>query len=157
MFAVAAFEETAQRIHKDLEGKGVHLAFEQKPVAIEKDDCGKLVAVMENGTRFSADMIAVCIGVRPNVGIVKDSGLAISRGILVDDKMRTNFEGVYAAGDCCEGLELQSGVHKHVGVWANAVNQGKVAGANMVGKDMRFGGNIDHSEYREISEWIRSI
>ncbi|MCM1148875.1 MAG: FAD-dependent oxidoreductase [Butyricicoccus sp.] len=142
MFCVAAFEQTAQRIHKDLESKGVSLAFEQMLSSIEQEPDGRLTAVMQNGNRFTADMVAVCIGIRPNVGFLKDSGLELGRAVSVDKGMRTNVEGIYAAGDCCETFEKQSGVRKHVGVWANAGNQGMVAGANMTGGNMEFDANI---------------
>lgn len=142
MFCVAAFEETALRIHKDLEGKGVSLAFEQMLSSIEREPDGRLTAVMQSGRRFTADMVAVCIGVRPNVGFLKDSGLELGRAVRVDPGMRTSAEGVYAAGDCCEAIEKQSGVHKYVGVWANAGNQGRVAGANMTGGREEFDANI---------------
>lgn len=142
MFPVACFEQTAQRIHRHLEAKGVSLAFEQMLSSIEKEPDGSLTAVMQNGNRFTADMVAVCIGIRPNVGFLKDSGLKIGRGIQVDKSMHTNYEGIYAAGDCCEAYEKQTGEHLHVGVWANARSQGDVAGACMTGHFMEFDANI---------------
>lgn len=142
IFPVAAFQETALRIQRDLEKKRIHLGFSQMLSRIEQTESGQLTAVMENGNRYCADVVVVCIGIRPNVGFLKNSGLKIGRGIQVDTAMRTNFEGIYAAGDCCESPELQSHSHKHVGVWANAQNQGRVAGANMAGGKMVFEENI---------------
>ncbi len=142
MFYVAAFEETAKRAQKDLESKGVKVSCNQMLDHIEQEADGQLSAVMQNGHRFTADTIAVCIGVRMNVGFLKDSGLAMNRGILVDKRMRTNYEGIYAAGDCCEAVDIQNGQHRNIGVWFNANKMGQVAGANMAGEPMEFDANV---------------
>ena len=142
MFYVAAFEETAKRVQKDLATKGIKVSCGQMLSHIEQEETGQLTAVMQNGQRFTADTIAVCIGVRMNVGFLKESGLAMNRGILVDKRMRTNYEGIYAAGDCCEAVDIQNGAHRNIGVWFNANKQGMVAGANMTGEPMEFGANV---------------
>ena len=142
MFYVAAFEQTAMRAQKDLEEKGVKVSCNQMLSHIEQEDNGQLTAVMQNGQCFTADTIAVCIGVRMNVGFLKDSGIEMNRGVLVDKTMRTNYEGIYAAGDCCEALDIQSGTHRNIGVWLNANKQGKVAGSNMAGVPMEFDANV---------------
>lgn len=142
MFYVAAFQESARRVQADLESKGVATAFNQMLDHIEQEPDGRLTAVTQAGGRFTADLIAVCIGVRTNTGFLKDSGIAMNRGILVDKKMRTNYEGIYAAGDCCEAYDIQSGTQRNIGVWYNAEKQGQVAGANMAGAEMEFDANV---------------
>ncbi len=142
MFYVAAFEETAQRAQKDLESKGVKVSCGQMLSHIEQEENGQLTAVMQNGQRFTADTIAVCIGVRMNVGFLKDSGFTMNRGVVVDQTMRTNWDGIYAAGDCCEALDIQSGTHRNIGVWFNACKQGQIAGSNMAGVPARFDANV---------------
>lgn len=142
MFYVAAFEETAKRAQRDLESKGIAVHCGQMLSRIEREKDGRLTAVMTNGRRFTAGAVAVCIGVRMNVGFLKDSGIAMNRGVLVDSRMRTNYEGVYAAGDCCEAVDIQSGTHRNIGVWYNANRQGQVAGANMAGCPMEFDANV---------------
>ena len=104
MFYVAAFEETALRVQKDLEAKGVKVSCGQMLSQIQQEADGRLTAVMQNGCRFTADLVAVCIGMRMNVGFLKDSGLKIGRGIQVDCHMCSNYEGIYAAGDCAEAV-----------------------------------------------------
>lgn len=142
MFYVAAFQETALRAQKDLEAKGVQVSCGQMLDHIEQEPDGRLTAVMQNGSRFTAGTVAVCIGVRMNTGFLKDSGVAMNRGVLVDQHMRTNYPGIYAAGDCCEALDIQSGTRRNIGVWFNANKQGTVAGANMVGCPMEFDANV---------------
>ena len=142
IFPVAAFRETAQRIQADLDRKSVRQAYGQMLERIEREPDGRLAACMKGGERFSADTVVVCIGIRPNVGFLKGSGLEIGRAVRVDRKQQTNIPGIYAAGDCCEGFEMQSGTYKHVGVWANAQNQGRVAGINMAGGNEEFSSNL---------------
>ena len=142
MFYVASFQESAQRVQADLEAKGVTLSFNQMLDHIEQESDGRLTAVTQSGSRFTADLIAVCIGVRTNTGFLKDSGVAMNRGVLVDRRMATNYPGVYAAGDCCEAVDIQSGAHRNIGVWYNAQKQGQVAGANMAGGEMEFDANV---------------
>lgn len=142
MFYVAAFEETARRAQADLEAKGIRVACEQMLSHIEQEENGQLTAVMQNGSRFTADTIAVCIGVRMNVGFLKGSGIEMNRGVLVDRGMRTNFEGIYAAGDCCEAIDTQTGIHRNIGVWLNAYKQGWIAGTNMAGGSLEFDTNV---------------
>lgn len=142
MFYVASFQESAQRVQADLEAKGVILSFNQMLDHIEQESDGRLTAVTQSGSRFTADLIAVCIGVRTNTGFLKDSGVAMNCGVLVDRRMATNYPGVYAAGDCCEAVDIQSGAHRNIGVWYNAQKQGQVAGANMAGGEMEFDANV---------------
>ena len=79
---------------------------------------------------------------RANTRVVRDSGLAMGRAIVVDSRMRTNYDGIYAAGDCCEAIDTQSGKTRNIGVWFNAVRQGRTAGANMAGVPMEFDANV---------------
>lgn len=142
IFYVAAFQETAARAQKDLEAKGIRVSCDEMLDHIEQEADGRLTAIMKNGNRFTADLVAVCIGVRTNTGFLKDSGLAQGRGITVDSRMRTSCPGIYAAGDCCEAVDIQSGTHRNIGIWYNACRQGAVAGANMAGRDMEFDANV---------------
>lgn len=142
MFYVAAFPETAARAQKALEAKGVQVACGQMLDHIEQEPDGRLTAVMQSGSRFTADTIAVCIGVRMNTGFLRNSGIAMNRGVLVDQHMQTNYPGIYAAGDCCEAVDIQSRTHRNIGVWFNANKQGTVAGANMAGGSEEFDANV---------------
>ena len=59
--------------------------------------------------------------------------------------MQTNLPGIYAAGDCCEGNNLENGQTQLIGLWANANRQGTTAGSNMAGQEMVYEGNILHN------------
>lgn len=82
-----------------------------------------------SGESYSCDAIMYSIGTKPNVDFVRDTSLNINRGIIVNEKMQTNIEDIFAAGDVAE---YNSEVP---GLWGIAINQGKVAGYNICGKD----------------------
>ena len=134
-------------------GAGCGDAGEQRPGA----DCGRVpepesasprrprqIAVMTDGERLEADLVVLCIGTRANIGLA-DGGIETNRAILVNERMETSAEGIYAAGDCCAGTNIQSGERQIIGLWANANHQGTVAGINMAGGNARFEGNILHN------------
>lgn len=102
------------------------------------------IAVMTDGERLEADLVVLCIGTRANIGLA-DGGIETNRAILVNERMETSAEGIYAAGDCCAGTNIQSGERQIIGLWANANHQGTVAGINMTGGNARFEGNILHN------------
>ncbi|MDY3118684.1 MAG: FAD-dependent oxidoreductase [Peptoniphilus sp.] len=86
----------------------------------------------DDGTVVDLDMVLVSIGVRPNTAIFKDTGLEMNRGVVVDRKLRTNVENVWAAGDIAE-VEGRC-----MGIWPASRAMGKVAGANMVEGDETY-------------------
>lgn len=150
MFPLAAFPGVAQRIQNHLTGKGVRLAFSALLSKIEevRGDAlkeGRLTATMSDGRTFTADAVVVCIGTRANTALVQESGIQVNRGILVDRKMRTSAADVYAAGDCCQGYELQFKEQRVIGLWANAGYQGRTAGTNMAGGSAEFDYTILHN------------
>lgn len=116
-----------------------------KIVQSPKAPSGVLTAIMKDGRQLPADLIVVCIGARANMELVRGTPVVTGRGILVDRGMRTNVPGLYAAGDCCEGYELQSKEQRNIGLWANAGYQGRTAGANMAGADESFDYTILHN------------
>jgi len=77
-------------------------------------------------------MVVVSCGVKPNIEIAQKAGIQANRSIIVNEKMETNIEGVYACGDCAEfdGANYS--------IWPEAVDMGKVAGANAAGDDVVY-------------------
>jgi nitrite reductase (NADH) large subunit len=82
--------------------------------------------LLEDGRRLPAHLVLCATGVRPNVALASDAGLDVNMGIVVDDQLRTSAENVYAAGDVAE-YEGQL-----LCIIPAAVEQGRVAGSNMV-------------------------
>jgi phenylglyoxylate dehydrogenase epsilon subunit len=94
------------------------------------------------GEVFEADLLVSCLGVKPKLSLVEGSGISVNQGILVNNRMRTNLEGIYAAGDVAEAPDFfynRSGISA---ILPNAIAQGKVAGANMAGEECSYEGWI---------------
>lgn len=97
---------------------------------------------LKSGPRLPCKAVVIAVGVRPNVGWLEGSGIRIDRGILVDPHMRTNLPGVYAAGDCAQGLEKITGKPMVLATIPVANKQGLVAGYNMAGVPKAYEGEI---------------
>lgn len=90
-------------------------------------------AFMNSGKEVEFDILVLAVGVRANTQLAKDAGCDVNRGILIDDRMQTSLEHIYAAGDCAEGTDITSGEHKVLAILPNAYLQGYCAGINMAG------------------------
>jgi nitrite reductase (NADH) large subunit len=78
----------------------------------------------------------VATGIRPNVELARAAGLAVQRGVVVDDRMMTSDSYIFAAGDATE--------HKGrvQGLWPASMEQAHVAATNLLGGDLRYAGGV---------------
>jgi 3-phenylpropionate/trans-cinnamate dioxygenase ferredoxin reductase subunit len=86
-----------------------------------------------DGRGLDCDLVVVGIGVEPRTGLAAQSGIAVSDGILVDELLRTDAPGVFAAGDVASAHHPFYGERIRVEHWANALNQGPAAARAMLG------------------------
>ena len=82
---------------------------------------------------IAADLVVVGIGAQPRVELASAAGLAAPDGIAVDAHLRTSDANVFAAGDVASAHHPHYGTSVRVEHWANALNQGLVAGRNLAG------------------------
>ena len=143
IFPLAAYPEVSAAIERRVARRGIDLSFGATIDHMEVRE-GKNMAVMTDGAQVPADLVSLCIGTRAATQVVQGE-VEIDRGILIDERMETSAPGVYAAGDCAQGANLESGERQIIGLWANANRQGAAAGANMAGGEARFEGNILHN------------
>ena len=128
---------------KELEKHGVTCILNDSVVAIERDGKGRVQGVtLKSGTRIPAQGVIMAVGVRPNVGPLAHSGLRINKGLVVDDRLETNVEHVYAAGDVVEAYDLILGTKRPIQLWPLAFRQGLIAGTNMAGGRRRYVGGF---------------
>jgi NAD(P)H-nitrite reductase large subunit len=93
---------------------------------------------LQDGKTIRCDMLAYAIGIRPRVDLVKQAGLAIDRGILVNEFMQTDDPNIYAAGDVAQAYDPSTGTSILDSLWAPARQQGYAAGLNMAGKGTAY-------------------
>ena len=97
--------ESAGLVETWLRMKGIALHLGTTVQAITEKDGRKLVT-LKNGESLPADLVIVATGIKPNLDLVADSGIQVDQGIVVNDRMQTNFPFVYAAGDVAQGPDL---------------------------------------------------
>lgn len=130
----------AEMLHQALRGVGVELRFESVPVALEGTKGRVQAVVLANGTEVAADLVIIAIGVSPNIEFLAGTGLDQKNGITIDQTLRTAQEDIYAAGDCVQPLDRLSGAPTYFAIWPAAVEQGRLAGANMAGQPRDYQG-----------------
>ena len=128
-----------------VEGLGIALVLSDGVAAVETGPDGRVSAVVTaSGRSLPADLVVLGLGVRPNIALAKAAGITIgtSGGVAVDRRMRTEAEGVWAAGDCVESRHRLSGQRVVVALGTHANKQGRVIGINIGGGYATFPGVI---------------
>jgi NAD(P)H-nitrite reductase large subunit len=97
---------------------------------------------LQKGADIVGDVVVMATGIRTNLDWLKDAGLQINRGVVVDDHLRSNVENVYAAGDVAEGRDCVTGTAAVHAIEPTAQEHGRVVGANMAGKDVAYRGSL---------------
>jgi nitrite reductase (NADH) large subunit len=86
--------------------------------------------VFSDGTEVGAQLLIVSAGITPNLELAQKLRLKIDKAVMVDQFMETSISGIYAAGDCAQSLDGQSGL------WTIARQQALIAGQNMVSEQL---------------------
>ncbi len=129
--------DCAAILQKEIESHGISVLLGKKVKRIEKRG-KKAVVISDSGEEIKADMVIVGIGLKPNIHLVNNSGIAVNKGILVNEQMRTSINNIFAAGDVSEGKNLVTGKNEVLPTWSNACRQGRVAGLNMAGCEQSY-------------------
>jgi phenylglyoxylate dehydrogenase epsilon subunit len=111
---------------------------------------GGCLVSLESGEDLSADLLMVATGVKSNIDYLAESGIGVDEGILVDEMMRTNAEGIWAAGDVAQAQSFFGEGKRINAILPNAVEQGRIAGMDMVGDPAvkPFQGGLPMNTYR---------
>jgi len=91
-----------------------------------------------DGRTVEGDLVLVGVGVVARTELAEEGGIAVGDGVLVDERLQTSREGVYAAGDVANAWHPVFGARIRVEHWANAVHQGPAAAKNMLGVDAPY-------------------
>ena len=132
----------AGHVERWLGKQGVHVKTGAGLQEIVAANDGSKDLVLNDGSRITADLVIVATGVQPNLGLIAGTDLETDFGILVDERMQTNVEGIYAAGDVAQGPAMYSDSQEVHAIQTTAVDHGRIAGANMAGHDVTYSGSL---------------
>lgn len=117
------------------------------------DNSGVNTVRTGSGKEIETDMVVIAAGATPNVEIAREAGIAIGEtgAIRVNDRMQTNFEDIYACGDCVEENLIISNTKIWMPLGSNANKEGRTAAINACGGDDRFHGVLGSAVTRCFS------
>ncbi|HSJ47088.1 MAG TPA: FAD-dependent oxidoreductase [Euzebyales bacterium] len=124
--------DMAERLEQIMADFGIRLHLGENLTKVETDG-ERCRAVVTDAGRYEVDLVVLAMGGRPNVALAVDAGCKVgpSGALVVDGRMRTTVEGVWAAGDVVESRDLVAGRRVNVQLGTHANKQGKVAGIDI--------------------------
>ncbi|MEL7097249.1 MAG: nitrite reductase large subunit NirB [Pseudomonadota bacterium] len=119
-------------LRRALEDKGITVKCSANSKEILGEDGHVRALLLDDGTELPCDLLVMAVGIRPNVALAQDAGLAVGKGIHVDDQMVTSDVDVLAVGECVE--------HNGAlfGLVAPLYDQAKVAAQTILGNEAAF-------------------
>ena len=125
-------EAAGYLLKKSLEDKGIKILLGANSKEIIGEDGHVRALMLDDGTELPCDLLVMAVGIRPNVALGQEAGLAVGKGIHVDDQMITSVEDVLAVGEC---VEHDGAVF---GLVAPLYDQAKVAAQTLLGQEAQF-------------------
>ena len=124
-------EETSRAFQSQVRDFAIHT--DVKIEALEGTEAVSAVRLAD-GRGFPCDFVVVACGVRANVSLAREAGIAVERAIVVNERMETSAPAVFACGDCAQ----YQGVN--AALWSQGMEQGRVAGINAAGGSAAYTG-----------------
>ena len=135
--------DMGELVSKALKDVGVELFLEESLENFETSE-GRVSAVITDKRSIPADLVILGLGARPNSLLAANAGIPLGEkgAIKVNDRMQTEMEGIWAAGDCVQSFHLVSRRSFYIALGTVANRQGRVAGINLGGGYATFPGVV---------------
>ena len=124
-------EKSGEFLGNIIKQAGIKLKLNVKIDSIE-GDASVTGVKLGDGEVIPADLVVMSCGVRANTSVASSCGIEVNKAVVVNEKMETNKEDIYACGDCAEFENI------NYAIWPQAVEMGKVAGANAAGDSLTY-------------------
>lgn len=131
-------EHESKIVEARLQVEGVTLHHHAELIEVMGKKNRVIGARLLDGRTLKCDMVAYAIGIRPRLELAIQAGLAVDRGILVNEFMQTNDPHIFAAGDVAQVYDPAVGRSVLDSLWGPARQQGYAAGLNMAGKTTAY-------------------
>ena len=132
--------ETAEIAARAMVRRGVTLRLGTEATRFLERDGRAAGVELASGERLTADIYIAATGVKPNLAFLDGSGVAADWGIEVDEHLRTTASDVWAAGDVVAAPDRMTGKPYVHAIFPNAVDQARVAAANLLDGDVTYAG-----------------
>ncbi len=106
---------------------------------------------LKGGAELDADMAVIAAGVRPNLALPIEAGLATDKGLIVDDRLQTSVAGIFAAGD---GIQHRGRIY---GIIPASFDQARAAAYNILGQEKKYEGTVWANTLKVVGVYVTSI
>lgn len=143
--------EGSRLLEKEMRSKGVNIVLSDSAMGIEKKSDESLVLNLSTGRKLETDMILFSVGIRPSKEIINGSDIKAEKGVVVNTKMETNIDHVYACGDVAQ---LDGRVY---GNWMASMEMGKTAAMNSMGDEKHMKDFVPATMLKSFGTTVYSI
>ncbi|MGH8623994.1 MAG: NAD(P)/FAD-dependent oxidoreductase, partial [Gammaproteobacteria bacterium] len=127
--------------------RGIEIVFGETVSAFTGEQQVTAVTT-QSGRVFACDLAVIGAGAEPEIGFLRDSGLQLEDGIVVNQYLETDLPGIYAAGDIAKFFDPVFRRNRRIEHWDNALKQGRIVARNMLGC---------HESYRAVSYFFSDV
>ncbi|WP_010135031.1 NAD(P)/FAD-dependent oxidoreductase [Ochrovirga pacifica] len=131
--------EESEMINRHIKEHHIDLRLDTNLVEILSDENGRAKAVVtDKGETIACNLVGLTAGVSPNVSFLKDSGIDLDRGVLVNRQLETNIPNVYAIGDCAQQHQAIGERRAIEAVWYTGRMMGETVARTICGKPSEY-------------------
>jgi NAD(P)H-nitrite reductase large subunit len=136
-------KEESEMINRHIRSHHVDFRLKTELKEVLSDEIGTVRAVVTgDGEEIPCQFVGLTAGVHPNISFLKESGIEIDRGVLVDECLRSNIENIYALGDCVQLRKPVKNRRAIEPVWYTGKMMGETVAATICGQPTEYNPGI---------------